>query len=25
LIDVAGMKRGTRVACPYTGKLFRVP
>ena len=24
-VDVEGFKRGTRVACPYTGKYFRVP
>ena len=24
-IDVEGLKRGTRVECPYTGKHFRVP
>ncbi len=24
-VDVEGLKRGTRVACPYTGKHFRVP
>jgi len=25
LVDVEGMKRGTRVECPYTKKHFRVP
>ncbi len=25
LVDVEGLKRGTRVRCPYTGKQFRVP
>ena len=25
LVDVTGMKRGTRVQCPYTGRHFRVP
>ena len=25
LVDVDGMKRGTRVECPYTKKHFRVP
>lgn len=24
-VDVDGLKRGTRVKCPYTGKHFRVP
>jgi hypothetical protein len=24
-VDVEGLKRGTRVKCPYTGKHFRVP
>jgi hypothetical protein len=24
-VDVAGLKRGTKVKCPYTGKTFRVP
>jgi len=24
-VDVAGLKRGTRVKCPYTGKNFRAP
>jgi hypothetical protein len=25
IVDVSGLKRGTRVRCPYTGKHFRVP
>ncbi len=25
LVDVSGLKRGTRVQCPYSGKHFRVP
>jgi len=25
LVDVSGLKRGTRVRCPYSGKHFRVP
>ncbi len=25
LVDVEGLPRGTRAACPYTGKHFRVP
>jgi hypothetical protein len=24
-VDAKGLKRGTRVKCPYTGKHFRVP
>jgi hypothetical protein len=24
-VDVVGIKRGTKVKCPYTGKTFRVP
>jgi len=24
-VDVGGLKRGTKVKCPYTGKTFRVP
>ena len=25
MVDVSGMKRGTRISCPYTGKHFRAP
>jgi hypothetical protein len=25
LVEVAGLARGTKVKCPYTGKHFRVP
>jgi hypothetical protein len=25
VVDVSGMASGTRVKCPYTGKIFRVP
>ena len=25
MVDVSGLKRGTRISCPYTGKHFRVP
>jgi hypothetical protein len=24
-VDVVGLKRGTKVKCPYTGKVFKVP
>jgi hypothetical protein len=24
-VDVSGIKRGTKIKCPYTGKIFRVP
>ena len=25
MVDVAGFKKGDKMKCPHTGKLFRVP